>query len=266
MENILMMDKDRNLCERLLEYLNPEGFQVDLALDRETGIKKGLSKEYSLIIVDVLLPGGENDFSLLRQICSQVATPVIVLSLRARDEDRIAALEMGADDYLQKPFNPRELVARVHAVLRRRKSEEEHGTKALPPDRLSVGDVQMDVGTRMVFRSGKEIGLTSVEFSILEILLRNAGRPVSRAKLMPTALGRTFFTYDRSIDVHVCKLRKKLGYEISGMPRIRSIRGEGYLYALRLAPAAESGFDIGTPEGPRSEAPGKNFRDDTHDR
>ncbi len=251
MENILMMDKDRNLCGRLMEYLTPEGFQVDFAPERDAGIKMGLSKGYSLIIVDVMLPGGNNDFSILKQICSKASTPIIVLSLQAGDEDRIAALEMGADDYLQKPFNPRELVARVHAVLRRRKSEGEHETKARIPDRLKVGDVEMDMGTRAVFRSGKEIGLTSVEFSILEILLRNAGRPVSRAKLMPAALGRSFFTYDRSIDVHVCKLRKKLGYEISGVARIKSIRGEGYLYTLTLSPAAMPGIGIRSPEESR---------------
>jgi two-component system, OmpR family, response regulator CpxR len=253
LENILMMDKDNNLYERLVEYLNPEGFQVDLALDRDTGTKMVLSKEYSLIIVDVMSPGGDNDFSFLQQMCSQAATPIIVLSLRANDEDRIAALEMGADDYLQKPFNPRELVARVHAILRRRKSEEEHETKGPTPDRLRVGDLEMDMGSRVVFRAGKEIGITSVEFRILEILLRHAGQPVSRAELMRAALERSFFTYDRSIDVHVCKLRKKLGYEISGVARIKSIRGEGYLYTLTLSPDAMPGSGYDHPKS-RDEA------------
>jgi DNA-binding response OmpR family regulator len=230
MDSILIVDKDRDLCGLLREILAPEGFQVDLAFDRETGIRMALRKEYILIIVDVMLPGGSNDFSVLRQISSRAPRPTIVLSPRAREEERIAALETGADDYLQKPFNPRELVARVHAVLRRTRVE---GAK------IRVGDVEMDTGSRVVFRSGGVIDLTTVEFNILEILLRRAGRLVSREELTPAALGRSFYPYDRSIDVHVCRLRKKLGYEISGLPRIRSIRGEGYLYALTRPGEAE---------------------------
>jgi two-component system, OmpR family, response regulator CpxR len=251
MENILVMDKDRDVYELLVKYLTVEGFQVELAHDRETGIQMGLSKGYSLILADVMLPGGDNDFSLLQKICSIGGTPIIVLSRRTNDEDRIAALEMGADDYLQKPFNPRELVARVHAVLRRTKSEREQRTRAQISNRIIAGDVEMDMGTRTVFCSGKEIELTSVEFSILEILLRNAGRLVSRVQLMRAALGRSFFTYDRSIDVHVSKLRKKLGYEISGVARIKSIRGEGYLYAVSLSPNAMPLIGIRSPEGSR---------------
>ncbi|MCX5908189.1 MAG: response regulator transcription factor [Deltaproteobacteria bacterium] len=232
MENILVMGDDRNLGEFLIQYLTPEGFRVDRAQDRETGIEMALDQGYSLIIVDVMLSGGDNDFSVLQHIRSRGSTPMIVLSARADDGDRIAGLEMGADDYLPKPFNPRELVARIRAVLRRTRLEGKHRTPPQIPKRLSVGDVEIDTGTRVVLRSGKKIALTSVEFSVLEVLLRNAGRLVSRGELMPAALGRSFSAYDRSIDVHVSKLRKKLGYKVSGMERIKAIRGEGYLYAL----------------------------------
>jgi two-component system response regulator CpxR len=239
-ENILLMDDDRNLCKRLIEYLTPEGFDVDLAHNRETGMKMVLNKKYSLIIVDIMLPDGDNHFSVLYYIRSRVRTPILVLSSRADDKDRIMGLEMGADDYLQKPFNPRELVARIRAILRRTRMEVEPKATHQIGERLRVGDIEMDIGTRVVLSSGKRISLTSVEFNILEILLRNAGRLISRKELVLQALNRSFSAYDRSIDVHVSKLRKKLGYEVSGTERIKSIRGEGYLYALTSVPDSES--------------------------
>jgi two-component system response regulator CpxR len=238
MDNILLIDGDKNLCNRLIEYLTTEDFQVDLAHDRETGIKMALNRRYSLIIVDVLLPDGNHDFSMLQYFRSRASTPIIILSSRADDMDRIAGLEMGADDYLQKPLNPRELVARIRAILRRTRIEIEYKATRQIPKRLRVGDIEMDIGTRMVLCSGKKIILTSVEFNILEILLRNAGQPVSRKELVPAALGRPFFAYDRSIDVHVSKLRKKIGDKVSVIERILTIHGSGYLYALTCVPEA----------------------------
>jgi two-component system response regulator CpxR len=203
MKNILVVDGDRYLCEMLIECLTTEGFQVDLAHDGETGIKMALNEKYSMIILDVMLPGGDNDFSVLQHIRSKSSIPILVVGARADDRDRIAGLEMGADDYMPKSFNPRELVARIHAVLRRTKLDGEYGTPPVMPKKLRVGDVEMDTGTRTVLRSGEKIALTSVEFSILEILLRNAGHLVSRGELTEAALGRSFLAYDRSIDVHV---------------------------------------------------------------
>jgi DNA-binding response OmpR family regulator len=230
MQKVLVIDGDRYLCEMLIECLTTEGFQVDLAHDRETGIKMALNEKYSMIILDVMLPGGGNDFSVLQHIRAKSSIAILVVSAQADDRDRIAGLEMGADDYMPNPFNPRELIARIHAVLRRSKLDGRYGTPRVMPNKLRVGDVEMDTGTRVVLRSGEKIGLTSVEFNILEILLRKAGHLVSRGELTEAALGRSFLAYDRSIDVHVSKLRKKLGPEVPGRERIKTIRGEGYLY------------------------------------
>jgi len=238
--NILVVSDDRNLSKLLIEYLSPEGFQVDLTHGRETGIKMALNKRYSLMILDIMRPEGDNDFSMLQRFRSGDGPPILVLSGRGDRGDLIAGLEMGADDYLQKPFNPRELVARIRALLRRIRGEGKYGILLQDPKRIRVGDVEMDTGARVVLRSGKKIALTSVEFSILEVLLRNAGKLISRGELMPAVLGRSFRAYDRSIDVHVSKLRKKLGYEVSGVERIKTIRGEGYLYALTCSPDVDS--------------------------
>lgn len=240
MGNILFLDGTRNLGGQIIEYLTTEGFQVDLAHDRETGIKMALTGKFSLIIVDAGLSDGKHDFSVLQHIRSSVTTPIFVLTSGADDSSRIAGLEMGADDCLQKPLNPRELVARIRAVLRRARLEEGDGNPPQIPQKMRVGDVEMDTGTRVVLRSGKQVALTSVEFSILEVLLRNAGKLISREDLMSAALGRSFTAYDRSIDVHVCKLRKKLGHEVADMERIKTIRGEGYLYALMPVPHIDS--------------------------
>jgi DNA-binding response OmpR family regulator len=145
--------------------------------------------------------------------------------------DRIVGLEMGADDYLQKPFNPRELIARIRAILRRARVETGELAAQAQPERVSVGDVDLDKGTRIVMRGGEQVALTSVEFDLLESLMRSAGRIVSREELVKTILGRNFTPYDRSIDTHVSNLRKKLGHYLDGVERIKTIRGVGYIYA-----------------------------------
>jgi DNA-binding response OmpR family regulator len=240
MEHILMMDADNGLSEPLAEYLTLEGFQVDLAPDGAAGIAMARNRKYSLIIVDLTLPEGGTDSSVVQDIRSQTDTPIFAVSTGADVNARIAGLESGADDYLQKPFSSRELVARIRAVLRRARLSEEQGPLLRTPKRLRVGDIEMDTGLRMVLCAGKKISLTSVEFGILEVLLRSAGQPVPRKELVPATLGHSFFPYDRSIDVHVSKLRKKLGCAVSGIERIKTIRGEGYLYALACAPGADS--------------------------
>jgi DNA-binding response OmpR family regulator len=232
MRIILLIDSDRALCKTLAEYLKSEGFQVEAAHDPKTGIEMVLNKKYSLIAINVLRQEGDNDFSVIQQIRSRTSTPILILSARTNDEERIAGLEMGADDYLQKPFNPRELVARIRALLRRIRGEENDGILPQVPKIIRVSDVEMDTGARMVLCAGNRITLTSVEFSILEILLCKAGQLVSREELMLTVLGRSLSSYDRSIDVHVSKLRKKLGHEVSHRERIKTIRGVGYLYPL----------------------------------
>jgi two-component system response regulator CpxR len=154
-----------------------------------------------------------------------------MLTARGEDVDRIVGLEIGADDYLPKPFNPRELVARIHAILRRARSVSQDGAAPAVQEPLTVADIEMNFGTRTVRRDGKEVRLTAMEFDVLEVLLRSAGQVVSREDLVRKVLGRIYSPYDRSIDVHVSNLRKKLGHEIEGKERIKAIRQVGYLYA-----------------------------------
>jgi DNA-binding response OmpR family regulator len=232
MNRILVIDDDTELCELLADYLTPEGFAVEAVHDGRTGAERALAGEHSLVVLDVMLPE-VNGFDVLRRIREHSRMPVIMLTARGDDVDRIVGLEMGADDYLPKPFNPRELVARIRAIQRRAEMAPERDSRAAhAPERLAVGDIELDPGTRMVRRSGEAIELTAVEFSLLETLLRRAGQVVEREDLVRTVLGRRLSPYDRSIDVHVSSLRKKLGHEVSGMERIKTVRGVGYQYAL----------------------------------
>jgi DNA-binding response OmpR family regulator len=232
MEMILVIDDDRDLCELLVEYLTREGFRVETAHDGEKGIEKVLTGAYGVVVLDVMLPGTHDGYDVLKQMRARTNTPVLMLTARGDDVDRIVGLEMGADDYLPKPFNPRELVARLRAILRRSNREAERGSAGATSVRHCVGDVEMDMGMRTVLRDGEPVDLTSVEFSVLEMLLFKAGHIVTRDELTKTVLGRSLTPYDRSIDVHVSKLRKKLGRESEGAERIKSIRGSGYIYIL----------------------------------
>lgn len=230
---ILVIDDDRELCELLRDYLGAEGFTVEAAHDGEEGAQRALEGPWGLIVLDVMLPK-LNGFDVLRRIRSGSETPVLMLTARGDEIDRIVGLEMGADDYLPKPFNPRELVARLRAIQRRAAS----AALAVPaPESLLAGDILLDPGTRSVSRAGVKIDVTSVEFSVLEVLLRMAGTVISREELCLQALGRRLSYQDRSIDVHVSSLRKKLGPAEGGGERIKSVRGIGYLYA---SPSPES--------------------------
>lgn len=228
MDRILVIDDDLELCELVQEYLEPEGFKVNTVHEGGQGVHAALSNEYSLIVLDVMLPG-LNGFEVLRQIRARSRTPTLMLTARGQDVDRIVGLELGADDYLPKPFNPRELLARIHAILRRTKRQ------PYPPERLSVGDLELDTGSRVVRRAGKLIELTAVEFSLLEVLLRAAGRVVTREELAKAVLGREFTPYDRAIDMHVSKLRKKLRPR-TGAECIQTVRSAGYLFVNPSGP------------------------------
>ncbi len=181
-----------------------------------------------MIILDVMLPG-LNGFEVLRRIRARSQIPVLMLTARGEEVDRIVGLEVGADDYLPKPFNPRELVARIRAILRRTQGEAS-GFVRSQPESLSLGDIDLDTGTRRVQCAGQAIELTTVEFDLLEEFLRTAGSVMKREELVERVLGRTFSPFDRSIDMHVSKLRKKLGPHPDGSQRIKSIRSVGYLY------------------------------------
>lgn len=231
MARILVIDDDTELCELLREYLVPEGFDVETVHNSDKGIERALSGDHDFVVLDVMLPG-VNGFEVLRTIRKTSHVPVLMLTARGEDVDRIVGLELGADDYLPKPFNPRELVARIRAVRRRGEPGKKEEGQAAPPERIAVGDIDLDAGTRTVRKTGKNIDLTAVEFDLLDMLLRSAGHVVPRKDLVSKVLGRSLDPFDRSIDVHVSSIRKKLGHKVKGMERIRTIRGIGYLYAF----------------------------------
>jgi DNA-binding response OmpR family regulator len=237
MDRILMIDDDVELCQLLTELLSPEGFQVESVHDGETGLERAAGGDYDLVVLDVMLPG-MNGFEVLRHLRSGVGTPVVMLTARGEEVDRIVGLEIGADDYLPKPFSPRELSARIRAVLRRTKAGREDAATPARSRKLLVGDLEMHPGSHLVFRSGERIDLTSVEFNLLEILLNRAGELVPRDELIPAVLGRSPYAYDRSIDVHVSRLRRKLGHHVAGVERIKTIRSAGYLYSLTETPTS----------------------------
>ena len=224
MERVLVVDDDAELCRPLTRFLTREGFAISWAPNGALGVEQALAGNYSLIMLDVMMPDTDG-FDVLRRIRQQSRTPVLMLTARGDTDDRIRGLEMGADDYLPKPFEPAELVARIRAILRR-------SAPHWPPSAaITVGDVELDGGTRSVRRRGVSVDLTTVEFDLLSALMRVAGSTVSREALVRDVLGREFSPFDRSIDTHVCNLRKKLGPLEDGGERIKGVRGAGYLYA-----------------------------------
>jgi len=223
MERVLLIDDDTELCELLGRFLGSEGFDVSASHDGAEGARRALGGDFSVVVLDVMLPG-LGGLDVLRRIRAASAVPVVMLTARGEDMDRILGLELGADDYVPKPFNPRELLARVRAVLRR---------SAVSPgagDRIAIGDLEADTGERSVRTGGRVVDTTTVEFDLLVALAREAGRVVSREDLVRTVLGREFTPFDRSIDTHVSNLRKKLGPRPDGLERIKSVRGAGYMY------------------------------------
>lgn len=226
MDGILVIDDDRELGDLLKEYLTGEGFKVVLRYDGKTGSSEALTGRYDLVVLDVMLPG-QNGFDVLREIRKVSSVPVVMLTAKGDEVDRILGLEMGADDYLPKPFSPRELLARIRAVLRR------HGSQ-MDKERFMVGDLEMVVPSRQVFLEGQPVDMTAMEFRLLETLLRSVGRIITRDELFIKVLERSSSPFDRSLDMHVSNLRKKLGPHKDGSDRIRTIRGEGYLYAAPM--------------------------------
>ena len=227
---LLAIDDDREMVELLAEYLKPEGFQVDAAYSAEQGLQKVREQSYDLILLDVMLPG-INGFEALRRLRAQSQVPVMMLTARGEETDRIVGLEIGADDYLSKPFNLRELSARIQAILRRtRKSA---AVEEVRDQRLAVGGVTLNIRSRQVECDGKLADLTTAEFDLLAALLAAPGIIHDREKLFETVLGRPYNVFDRGIDNHISSLRKKLGSYDNGSERIKSIRGVGYLYAVQ---------------------------------
>lgn len=217
---LLVVDDDVELCSLLDEFLRREGYTVECVHDGRTGLDKALQGGYDLLILDVMLPGVDG-FEILKRLRQQSRVPVLMLTARGEDVDRIVGLELGADDYLPKPFNPRELSARIKAILRRSDTKPNRG-------RVEVNGIVLDPGTREVLLDGQPIEITTLEFDILEQLMRAAGRVVSRDELMEGLYNRKATPFDRSIDMHVSHLRKKLE---AGKPVIKTIRGVGYQFS-----------------------------------
>jgi two-component system response regulator CpxR len=220
---ILIVDDDAELVTLLGEFLEGEGFAVVSAADGERGARAALDERPDLVVLDVMLPA-LSGFEALRRIRERSAVPVVMLSARGEEVDRVVGLELGADDYLPKPFSPRELAARIRAVLRRGRAA------AAGEAALAAGDVELDPAARRVRRGGEELELTGTEFSLLERLLRDAGAVVRREELYRDVLGRRAGGFDRSLDVHVSALRRKLGPAPAGGERIKTVRGVGYQY------------------------------------
>jgi two-component system response regulator CpxR len=224
---LLIVDDDHGLVNLLKRFLESEGFKVDTAYDHPSGLKAARSADHELIILDVMLPGGSG-FELLKTLRQESALPVLLLTARGEAVDRILGLEIGADDYLAKPFDPRELVARIRAILRRTREGTPLPARPEQDEALRVGEIEMSLGTRTVTYGGNSVDLTSVEFNVLELLLRHAGNVVTREQIAELALGRPLNPFDRSVDVHVSRLRKKLGRYPGSDELIRPIRGIGY--------------------------------------
>jgi two-component system response regulator CpxR len=214
---LLVIDDDVELCSLLKEYLQREDYNVKCVHDGRHGLEEALKGGYDLIILDVMLPGVDG-FEILKKVRESGRIPVLMLTARDEDIDRILGLELGADDYLGKPFNPRELLARIKAILRRSEGTVNRGS-------IEVNGVVLDPSARTVYTDGQPVDVTTLEFDILEQLLRSAGRELSRDALMESLYGRKATPFDRSIDMHVSHLRKKIAGN-----RIKTIRGVGYQF------------------------------------
>ncbi|HEY6489162.1 MAG: response regulator transcription factor [Terracidiphilus sp.] len=226
MEDVLLIDDDVELCAMLTDYLSRNGFRVKATHRGDTGLVMAQQRQWAVVLLDVMLPGMDG-FEVLKRIRSESNVNVLLLTARGEDVDRIVGLEIGADDYLPKPFNPRELLARMRAVLRR----QDRGS-APPPGQLRVQDLALDVASRKASRAGQKLELTDVEFGLLEALMRVPGKVLSRDELSQAVLGRAFDPFDRSLDMHVSRLRRKLGRDGEDEDRVKTIRGVGYQLVL----------------------------------
>jgi DNA-binding response OmpR family regulator len=219
---ILLADDDTELCGLLSEYFETEGFRVRMAHDGKAALDEARKPGLDLIVLDVMMPE-MNGMDVLKELRKESRLPVIMLTARGDDMDRILGLELGADDYVPKPCNPRELLARIRAVMRRAQGMVDHGV-------LTVDDLELRQGSRMLLKEGRQVELTSTEFSILQTLLQHQGEVVSKRDLYVSALGREPVPHDRSVDMHVSNLRRKLGPDHDGNNRIETIRGIGYQF------------------------------------
>ena len=226
MPSVLIIDDDLELCDMVVRLLSREGYSVEQCTDGEHGLRAALTGDYDVVLLDVMMPRLDG-LQLLRELRAKSQVHVIMLTAKGEEIDRVVGLELGADDYLPKPFFTRELIARIKAVLRRARPDD---GKAARQAVLEVGDLSLDPEGRTISRQGTPLDLTTAEFDVLQILLLDAGKIVSRERLA-RVLGRNLGIFDRTIDMHISNLRKKLGALPQGAERIRTVRNAGYLYA-----------------------------------
>jgi two-component system response regulator CpxR len=224
---ILLADDDEELCQLLRDFLARDGFAVDVSHDGDEALARARDGGYDAMILDVMLPG-RSGLDLLRELRREDALPVLMLTALGEDLDRILGLELGADDYVPKPCNPRVIAARLRAILRRTRGDGE----AARLDDVSIGPVSLRATSRSVTLRGEPLVLTGTEFNVLAVLLRDAGKVVSKETLSQDVLGRPLGPFDRSIDVHISKLRRKLGNAADGESMIGTVHRGGYVFRI----------------------------------
>lgn len=222
--NILLVDDDQELCALLKRYLERELFRVNAVHNAEEGLTEALSGKYEAVILDIMLPGG-NGLDVLASIRQRSDIPVLMLTAKGDEMDRISGLEIGADDYLPKPCNPRELTARLRSITRRSRSSE------VADAQIEIDDLLIDFDQHQVLKDGEPLDLTITEFNILGVLARDVDKVIEKNQLAEKSLQRSLTLFDRSLDMHLSNLRKKLGNNRQGNARIKTMRGIGYMYA-----------------------------------
>lgn len=222
---ILLVDDDQELCELLVRYLQREGLDVDQVHTGPEGLQQSLAQSYDAMILDIMLPG-MTGLEVLTELRKTSQLPVVMLTAKGDEMDRIVGLEIGADDYLPKPCNPRELIARLRAVLRRTQAD----IKVQPDDVIHIDELEIDHSQHHVLKNDKALELTVTEYNILNTLVSHLGKVVEKNQLAEEAMSRSLTLFDRSLDMHLSNLRKKLGSHENGQARIKTIRGVGYMY------------------------------------
>ena len=222
---ILLVDDDQELCELLVRYLQREGIEVDQVHTGSEGLQQGLAQSYDAMVLDVMMPG-MNGLEVLTELRKTSQLPVVMLTAKGDEMDRIVGLEIGADDYLSKPCNPRELIARLRAVLRRTKADVLVDTR----DVIHIDELEIDHGQHHVLKNDEPLELTVTEYNILNTLVSHLGKVVEKNQLAEEAMSRSLTLFDRSLDMQLSNLRKKLGSHQDGQTRIKTIRGVGYMY------------------------------------
>jgi two-component system response regulator CpxR len=235
-DDILLIDDDVELCSMLTEYMGRYGFRITAVHRGDSGLKTALEKHFALVLLDVMLPGLDG-FEVLRRIRAVSEINVLLLTARGEDVDRIVGLEIGADDYLSKPFNPRELLARVRAILRRSAAPEAKLEQTI----LRADGLKLNRASRTVLQNGNKVELTDVEFALLEALMRSPGKVVAREDISENVLGRKFHPFDRSLDMHVSRLRRKLAEHGAAEEQVKTIRGVGYQLTVNVNQPAWDG-------------------------